>query len=389
VNGGKVLAPSNTGFVQREVFLNGSWKVKPNGNPIPTTANPTVLCSYKSVTVHSDRKAPTDYVRMISKLVPNGPVKAENDWYYVEWENSTISLSAYPNGCSIPNGDVVVPDWMVDKVVRDAKAEMNQLEANILEDLGQLRQTGDLIASIVKLIYDLYLACRKGNFGPVRKRLRELGSNVPRSVANGWLMYFYGIKPLVSTIDALAASQKPLFKTLSVRKRQQTSTDPLLYIAGSTGHEASGNADMFAQCQISARVKMDGNVRYWAQLGLTGDSFTDAVVTAWALVPYSFVVDWFVPVEGWLRSLSWSPNLVYQGGFIGRRHKAAAQISITNLGNAGGKWGGVMPSAKLQVVFYRRTTYPYFVPPSFLSVRLGLSWTQIISASALLIQQGK
>lgn len=308
--------------------------------------------------------------------------------YYSKWDHSLIGLSVYPNGCSIPERVVVVPNWMTDKVVRDAKLEFNQVEANILEDLGQLRSTGSMIAKIVMTIYEMYKACLSGNFAAVRRRLRGLGSNVPRSIANGWLMYFYGIKPLVSTIDALAAKEEPIDRSYKVRKRCETDASPLRYIAGSSGLQFSGKGVVQAQCELRADIRVDGETRKWAQLGLGSSSFTNAVVTAWALLPYSFVFDWFVPVEGWLRSLHWSPFLKYQGGYTGKRHYVNALISDPSVNATGGPYVGKHSQSRLQVLFYKRETYPFSLPPSFLSIRLSLTSTQIISASALIIARG-
>lgn len=388
MNGGKILAPSNTGFVQREIFLHGTRYVKPSLSPTPMTANPTILMSFKSTLVKSDRKAPTDYTRMISKLQPLGHARYENRGYVVEWDNSYISLSAYPNGCSIPSGDVSVPSYMVDQVIMDAKAEMNDFGANVLEDLGQLKSTGVMIAEVVMVIFELYKACLKGNFGAVRRRLRNLGSNVPRSIANGWLMYFYGIKPLVSTIDALAANQEPLDTKKTVRKRREIAGDISQYVYNGRSYQCNGRAKIQAQCQISAHVRVDGNTRYWNSLGLTSSSMTDAVVTAWALVPYSFVFDWFLPVEAYLRSLVWSPHLVYQGGFVGRRHEASGQFTDLNTGSPYGPYSGSFPRSRLQAKFYKRTAYVYTVPSAVLALRLNLNSNQIISAAALIISKG-
>lgn len=381
---GRILAPSNTGWISQEMKVPGWYRVKtPWPNRTDTLDSPKILHSYKSVTQRSDGVSPTNYTRMISKLVSMGAWDAESALYFVHKDQSHISLAAYPNGCDITAGKVTVPGWMTDKVIRDASADMHQLNANILEDLGQLKQTGDLIADLVKLIYELFVNCLKGNFRNVRRWLRQVGSNVPKSIANGWLMYFYGIKPLVSTIDALASRAEPLFKTLKVRKRSKISVDPLAYVSGTSGYIASGTAFVQAQCELRAQVKLDSNTRSWANLGLTSSIWSDAVVTAWALVPYSFVFDWFIPVEAWLRSLVWSPTLIYQGGYVGKRHIVDAKVTDT-LTSWGPGYYGTFPTSRLSVLFYRREVHPYVVPPADLNIRLSLTSTQIISASALI-----
>lgn len=383
-----VLAPSNVGYKQHSISVK-TWNAPmsaPYGPHI--LATPTILRSWKSPTQKSNGIMATNYTRMISKFV-SGPWEGRSyDWARkgkAEY-GTTISVQNIVAGCNISVGSVQVPGWLMDKAIADARAEMNQLAANLLEDLGQLRSTGELIADIVRMIGALFIACTKGNFKAVRRELHKLGSNVPRKVANGWLMYFYGIKPLISTIDALTASAKPIHRKMKVLKRaSMASPDPLAYVGGRSWMTYEGQIQVSAQCQLQASVKMSGNEQRWASLGLTSSLLTDAVVTAWALTPYSFVFDWFIPVEQYLRSLSWSPSLEYQGGFIGRRHHGDLKIKDPWPVSGMPPWQEGVPEYRYSCRFYQRVTYPYFVPGVYLNLRLTLNANQIMSASALIV----
>jgi len=390
-----ILAPSTIGAVWKEAgIVDVLWGVRPAEPTIKLPNNGFVLLSFKSKTVHSDGKRPTDYTRMVSRMTPGGGYRASNNVYVVKSSRGLpVGLRPGPHpysGCDPVSGVVAVPSWMTDKVILDAIQEMSGIGGNILEDLGQLKQTAVLISDIVKVIYDLYLMCFKGNFKAVRRRLRDLGSNVPKSIANGWLMYFYGIKPLVGTIDALASHKPSIDRTISVRKRVSTGHNWRDYVNNPSGTCLfSGKAEMFAQCELTAHIRMDNVTRYWQNLGLTKSSFNDAVVTAWSLTPYSFVFDWFIPVESWLRSLVWSPALVYQGGYVGKRHRASGTITETlPFVSTGGPYTGTFPKCRLQVAYYKRITYPYVVPSAVLGIRLALNPTSIISSAALIVQKG-
>lgn len=378
-----ILAPSNFGFVKREQRSDGRWGFPPDVEPmIDQHYSPNVLLSFRSNINRSDGKRPTDFCRMIATLVSEGPWDIKSSLYRVKYDQScTLSLIGLPYGCSFMNGHVSVPAWMTDKVVLDAQSDMHQINANILEDLGQLRQTGVLIADIVKLMADLFLIAHQGHAKALRRRLREIGSNVPRSIANAWLIYFYGIKPLIGTIDALVKAEKPLYRKLKVRKRVEQPVDPAGFITPAWwGIQRKGDAKVQAQCQLEAQISMSGNLRTWTDLGITGSDITDAMVTAWALAPYSFVFDWFIPVESWLRSLYWSPALVYQGGFVGKRYVANASLT-----DAWEHYSGSFSRQRLKVRFYQRIAYPYTVPSAVLGIRLALNSNQIISAAALIV----
>jgi hypothetical protein len=167
---------------------------------------------------------------MIGKIIP-GTCDAYNNVYCIQSDVWAGSLASNPFGCQWSTGGVSVPSWMETKVVLDALAEMTQIEANILEDLGQLKQTGELIRSIYNTIVNGFRLARDGLWKNLRRLWRSVGVNTPRTVGNGWLVYFYGIKPLISTIEALAKAAKPLYRTLKVRKRVSTNVPARTFLS--------------------------------------------------------------------------------------------------------------------------------------------------------------
>lgn len=385
----KVLAPSNTGYKWQRLIAKAKWKPIPpyDGDFIEVTGTPLVLLSYKSQLNKSDGKAPTNYTRMISKIVPGGGVDANNGRYRYKSDTSiTVGVIEGPQGCNTALAKVSSPDWMRDQAIMDAIAEMQGISANIFEDLAQLRQTGNMVVEIFTTICALYRFARQGSWSRLRRALSQEGVNIPRHIANGWLMYFYGIKPLISTIEALCASDKPKYKVMTVRKRKEMAVEPRSYTDAGWWVDFDGEAKIQVQCQLSAGIRLRGDLAYFQNLGLTSSALTDAVVTAWAIVPYSFVLDWILPVETFLRTRSWAPFLEYQGGFVGTRHYVNSRFVDLWPWSGSFPYGGVLPNGSLQVRFYKRETYPYFVPPSALSFDLRLSSTQIASAVALAIK---
>lgn len=393
----RILGPSNIGYRQQFAGITPAWW-RPSTSPgsaIRVTGNPRIVASYKSVTQHSDRVAPTNYCRMISRVVGLNSVDATNvgqtpssnryDYWSGKSLTNEVRASNLPYGTSIPNGKVGVPEWMVDRVVANALADMNGIEANILEDLGQLRGTGKLMLETYRTICLTYLAARAGRFSELRKHFARLGNTLPRKLGNGWLMYFYGIKPLMGTIEALARNDKPKTRTYTARSRCEIS-EPLRNWLGSSyiWMSTSSSVKVQTQCELRATLRLGSNQgERWRRLGITGDP-TDLLVTAWALQPYSFVLDWLMPVEQFLRSLVWSPSLIYQGGYVGRRHFGDGVV--TDYAPWSGYWPyhKVLPKFKVQVRFYQRVTYPYRVPTVGLNIRLTLNSNQIISAAALI-----
>lgn len=301
-------------------------------------------------------------------------------------DSSGLTMAGSPFGTFRHGPSVNVPTWMTDKVVQDAVIELHEFRANILEDLGQARQTLGTLWGILRSIVDLYLIAMRGDKRALRRLAKRYGSNIPQRLSNIWLMYFYGVKPLISTMEAVSQSYQPIKKTRKVVKTQKISLDP----AGAIGQgppawtvSSSGTAEAGARCGLTVKVNLDSDVRYFRTLGLSGNSINDALVTAWALVPYSFVVDWILPVERFLRTRSWGSGLDYQSGYIDRKIEATTTHTLLTPVTASGQ----RASASVRVLFFERQAYNTFVPLSGLSIKLSLTSTQAFNALALIAQR--
>lgn len=332
---------------------------------------------------------------MINKIIPHGAVDCTNHplgrWFnqYDYKSDTALTISAkatgLPFGCSIPNGDVQVPQWMVDAVVSDCIADMNGISANIYEDLGQAAEPFRLYVGTYRAIILLYLSARAGKWNYVRQWFSQnVGTDIPRAIGNGWLMYFYGIKPLISTLDTLVEQSKPRDCYYVSRARRRISVPSKDYTTAGGWVRGVSTVDVSAQCQLMATVSIDADTSYYRKLGITGHP-SDALVTAWALTPWSFVVDWILPVEQFLRSLVWMPTLKYEGGFVGRRHYGGGTLSDPWPWSGSFPYQGAIPKVTHQVRFYQRKTYPYRVPTVGLNMRFMLNSNQIKSAAALLV----
>lgn len=392
----KILAPSNVGFTKREQTVRFWWlpSIAYPWQWVEWTTRPTFLASYKSPTVHSDGKSPTDYCRMINKIIPGGSVNCDNvagkpspsRYFYRSDIACTVDVksnSSLPYGCDIANGQVFVPAWMEDAVIADCIQQMNGIAANIYEDLGQAAEPLKLYVGTYRTIILLYLSARAGKWNHVRRELSKLGSDIPRSIGNGWLMYFYGIKPMISTLEELVKRDEPKFGSFEVRSRREISESCLGYLNVGSGVFGGGSVKVQAQAQFRAEYAVTSNLSFYWRMGITGQP-ADALVTAWALAPWSFVVDWILPVEQFLLSLVWSPALTYQGGFVGRRHAGGGNL-IDNQPWFGPPYTGSLPRYVHQVRFYQRKAYPFRVPPVGLNMRFTLNRNQIISAAALIV----
>jgi hypothetical protein len=116
-----------------------------------------------------------------------------------------------------------------------------------------------------------------------------------------WLEYRYAWRPLVHDVQDAVQALETSFDRMSVKSggatvNQNLSASKTTIIAIPGG--SASVSDLLSGSRTyrgKAYAKPDGNR---VTVGF------DPLVTAWELIPYSFVVDWFLHVGGWIQSVS-------------------------------------------------------------------------------------
>lgn len=180
--------------------------------------------------------------------------------------------------------------------------------------LAEIDKTRTMIADSAK---KLARGLRKASRGDVLGAIRVMGNVKNSSAALGsirknatrrqkwiaqgdpvrdrYLLYQLGIKPLVSDVQAATRAlawylDRPQYQKV----RAQRKKDPKDYVVdGTTAYYASKTMVMAQYIAILKSTPPAADV-----LGLT-----DIASGLWERVPLSFVVDWWVPIGGWLESL--------------------------------------------------------------------------------------
>lgn len=164
---------------------------------------------------------------------------------------------------------------------------------------------GDTTINLAKSVQDL----RRGN---VRGAMRRLGisskKSEPRgaSVPSKWLELQYGWKPLLSDVygacDALSKRHKEDWRVTAKGRASSFTTHSVtrnLNWANTNGHGGSTTAVV----ERRAYGRIDALPQNEALISLSSMGAANPALIGWELVPFSFVVDWFLPIGSWLEGL--------------------------------------------------------------------------------------
>jgi hypothetical protein len=175
----------------------------------------------------------------------------------------------------------------------------------------------------------------------LKNRSRFIGKtamSVIRATKNTWLEYRYGWKPLLMDAESIATLAK---------KKREACVRRRLVVRAAEGHQIS-DEQSFSQQPLSwnSSWRLSGAVRHSSEFRanagvifdvksrtayqeLAADSgirARDLPATIWEMIPYSFVVDWFVGVGTWLQAITPVPDIEVRGNWVTtvwRYHKEA------------------------------------------------------------------
>jgi hypothetical protein len=226
-----------------------------------------------------------------------------------------------PSNMPYPLGDTSHDASLRNKAINRAMEETRNMKINLAQSLAERKQVVNSIADIATRLAKAIHSVRRLD---VKGAATALGlSKHPKkfsgNVASDWLALQYGWKPLLSDIKSMAEhiAQNSVGRPTRVKARGRVREKGQPWIG--RGRQISLNqpfdwtfhgADRTVVCELEFWVYNDalyeGN-----QLGIT-----DPLTLAWELVPYSFVVDWFLPVGDFISNLNYDSGLVFAKGRI-------------------------------------------------------------------------
>lgn len=227
----------------------------------------------------------------------------------------TSFLQSYPSGLGFDDSG----DDSYNKAVESFYSNAKSFESSVAVSVAELPKAITMIGNTAK-----DLACSFHNLKRLKvgrafdclglknskhnKYLTKLSSKVKNSskgkldfASNAWLEMTYGWKPLLGEIDNAMKDLASRYETEPSDFRIRgsgTSSGSAPNAVYLPGWKANGHTKIRSGIICDVRVTSD------IQRDIQGIGITNPLEIAWEVLPFSFVVDWFIPMQSWISSFN-------------------------------------------------------------------------------------
>jgi hypothetical protein len=327
----------------------------PSGKPMPPNDYDLNIQDY-SLYANWNYSYPGPPSKVITVRGPCLPYNGRQGW---SWVDLNPRLDAAWSDCY---------NQALDKLVDDYRGNLD-----ISIDLAESRQTIKMF-KVTDQVLDF-----------TSTFVRRFG--VVKVLSNAWLQYTYGVKPLLSTIHGLADENLRVIinkvNRYKARRSMQIPGGPInLQLFNGGGHPnftttGTGKASVTIGTFLCSPEVDPGRL-----------SSLNPASIAWELMPYSFVVDWFYNLGGYLRNMETALlyDSQFRGGYVTKLWAYDGSVVWRDSGsNFYSSWTNSVTGHLKNTTIIRRKLHSFPRPelPSF-GAKLGSS--RLISASALLGQ---
>jgi len=210
-----------------------------------------------------------------------------------------------------------------DQAIAKAWSRVDQTELLLGASLGEMPETVEFICSLFKrFIYVLrVLLTKQGKIKAARSLRRMTAKKALDAMSDAWLEFRYAFRPLVSELDgAVRVLQSNLKGNERFTARASSKNDRL--VANDWIVQVFGTLKCSQNVTTSESYTADAGCLYTLgdipglSLALGLDS---PIETVWELVPFSFILDWFVNVGTILSSFEQNASIKVRGTWVTER----------------------------------------------------------------------
>lgn len=319
-------------------------------------------------------------------------------WKFERWRIDKLYYWGSLNWTTAPPHDVLVRDMATKRAIGKGS---NAVKGNIALTVAEANKTLAMFSNTASRLTGAVSNLRRGNIAGAihslwagkQARFRKGGGpSVHNSLSQNWLELQYGWKPLLNDIhegfESLARynaeQREPYFQLTASAKRKSETVQDLFDSFTKRQKMGALHTHLTFRCKVGFRYKLDDNLV--ALLAQTG--FTNPLNLAWELIPFSFVVDWFLPIGPYLESLRAWDGLQFVDGYRVQftRQRKFGYMSGTIYDAPNNVDFTAKGSQSSEIIRFDREKLSSFPTLGAPRLRAGLSTHRALNAWALLIQ---
>lgn len=253
-----------------------------------------------------------------------------------------------------------------DKVINNLIEKFRDSSVNMAATFAERQETINMLGKRCSQAYNVLRAVKRGRIDKAVRILKGGKQPASKDAAKLRLEFAYGWAPLVSDIYTLADKEFPPDPEVSIRARSST---PIYVnkskLMGSYTVEENVSGTIRASAGVVA-IMYSPAVASANALGLVNPA-----LVAWELVPFSFVVDWFLPIGNYIDGLT-----AFSGYHIKQKYVSSSSEIYSTVNTS---LGGAV-TRKVKTI--NRSISPSFTPS--LRFKNPLSTSHVLNSLALI-----
>lgn len=307
----------------------------------------------------SHRCERSDIVKRIRNPVtgwrdPTSYVVSETETFYDAGTKQLTTINAqgqnYVDRTDGPSTWVVQDDPPVvnignrfDGLATKALLKVRDQKVNLSLTIGEAHKSIDTIRDRATSLYRAYRSARKGNFKAAARELGVSPKGRGRKQASNWLELQYGWMPMLMDVrgayDELTRKTRSNGLTFKVVARDK-------YLATNTKTTSSLDFTWTAEQTTLLESQMLLWYRIRNEWIVTASSvgLTNPMEIIWEVTPWSFLVDWFLPIGDYLGALTAAQGMDFLGGTQTTRITRETNYRATPNGAYKSSFGTVLPA---------------------------------------------
>lgn len=325
-------------------------------------------------------RSPLPYQRIVrTGSIDTYDCHVDDSWMYNDYPNSPRSYvrfaGARSGGGTYHDQRPAFPSHLENSAIIKARLKIKDQKLNLAQCFGERMQTADLVMSTCKRLHDGIVAVRRLDPRAAAKSLglnkRSVKKFTRKHLQKGtpfdlWLELQYGWKPLLSdvygAVDHLSNREQHANRVrCSVSATTSDSDHDARYLPSDSANTTVWSIDKIREMEYKCKVRFDfvqsnPALATASQLGLT-----NPLQLAWELLPFSFVVDWFVPIGDFFSCLDATFGWHFLGGSCSTKTVVRSRPQLALIrpygSNTNSRSVTVSVSGSGREMYFDRTTY--------------------------------